>query len=65
MFSFSGIKKWHVVLFLACLLSIHSKSESRDTIFVSEYGCTPNTYENCVAQIQKAINDCKKYKAKV
>lgn len=65
MFSFSGIKKWHVVLFLACLLSIHSKSESRDTIFVSEYGCTPNTYENCVVQIQKAINDCKKYKAKV
>ena len=30
-----------------------------DTVYVSEFGVHPYTYENCVAQIQSAINACK------
>lgn len=52
-----------VVLALLVVSSVKGQS-SRDTVYVSDY-VKPNTYENCVEGIQKAIDVCRNRGAKV
>ena len=52
-------------LLLALLIVSSVKGQSsRDTVYVSDY-VKPNTYENCVEDIQKAIDVCRNRGAKV
>lgn len=52
-----------VISALLVISSVKGQS-SRDTVYVSDY-VKPNTYENCVEGIQKAIDVCKNRGAKV
>lgn len=42
-----------------------SHAQSVDTIYVSDFGVKPYSYENCVVQLQTAIEACKRQGAKV
>lgn len=42
-----------------------TQAQQRDTIFVSDFGVTPYSYENNVEKLQAAIRACKQQKAKV
>ena len=37
----------------------------KDTIFVADYGVTPDTYENQTERLEAAIADCKQFNSKV
>ncbi len=52
-----------VISALLVISSVKGQS-SRDTVYVSDY-VKPNTYENCVEGVQKAIDVCKNRGAKV
>ena len=52
-----------VISALLVISSVKGQS-SRDTVYVSDY-VKPNTYENCVEDIQKAIDVCRNRGAKV
>lgn len=41
------------------------RGESKDTVYISDFGIRPYSYENCVDKLQAAINKCKRTHAKV
>lgn len=55
-----------VILTFACmLLWITGKAQQKDTVFVSDFGARPYSYENCVTKLQAVIAECKRTDAKV
>jgi hypothetical protein len=59
------MKKKTLLYILAILLVQISKAQSSDTIFITDFGVKPYSYENSVTQIQAAIEACKQKGAKV
>ena len=57
------MKKKTLLYILAILLVQISKAQSSDTIFITDFGVKPYSYENSVTQI--AIEACKQKGAKV
>lgn len=55
------------ILLLLILLGIifPAKAQQQDTIYVSDFGVKPYSYENSVDKLQTAIRACKQQKAKV
>lgn len=47
------------------LFAAHAGANRIDTVYVSDFGVLPNTYENAVTGLQEAINACKQTGAKV
>ena len=60
------MKKYYLSLFLMCFLSASPLfATQKDTIFVADYGVTPDTYENQTERLEAAIADCKRFNSKV
>ncbi len=51
--------KTHCFLTLLLIYTLSASAERRDTIYVSDFGVKPYTYENCVEKLQLAIKACK------
>lgn len=55
-----------ILLCFLCVFSVHlSKAQYTDTIYISDFGLKPYSYENCVVQLQAAIEACKQKGARV
>ncbi len=60
------MKRYYLSLFLMCFLSASPLfATQKDTIFVADYGVTPDTYENQTERLEAAIADCKRFNSKV
>ena len=60
------MKRYYLSLFLLCFLSASPLfATQKDTIFVADYGVTPDTYENQTERLEAAIADCKRFNSKV
>ena len=59
-----SIERILLCLFFAFLVHL-SKAQCTDTIYISDFGLKPYSYENSVAQLQAAIEACKQKGAKV
>lgn len=58
--------KTPVILILACLMACNVKArQQKDTVYVSDFGAQPYSFENCVTKLQAAIAHCKQSGAKV
>lgn len=58
--------KTPITLALICLLTSGTvTAQSKDTIFVDDFGARPYSYENSVTKLQAAIEECKRTGAKV
>ena len=53
-----------VISFLL-LASASMQARQQDTVFVSDYGIRPYTYENQTGRLRAVIDDCKRLNAKV
>ncbi len=53
------------ILFLCLACVMQAQTQQKDTLFVSDYGIYPYSYENQTGRMQSVIDDCKKFKAKV
>lgn len=53
------------IMLFFCLCSFCQVSGHNDTVRVTDFGAKPYTYENCVVQLQTAIQTCKATGAKV
>lgn len=53
-----SIERILLCLFFAFLVHL-SKAQCTDTIYISDFGLKPYSYENSVAQLQAAIEACK------
>lgn len=51
--------------FLAWACGVQAQTQPKDTLFVSDYGIRPYSYENQTVRMQTVIDDCKKFKTKV
>ena len=59
------MKKYLHILSAFSLLCATAYAQQKDTIYITDFGATPYSYENCVTQIQAAIDECKRTGAKV
>ena len=59
------MKKYLHILSAFPLLCATAYAQQKDTIYITDFGATPYSYENCVTQIQAAIDECKRTGAKV
>lgn len=59
------MKKYLHILSACFLFYAAAHAQQKDTVYVTDFGAVPYSYENCVTQIQAAINECKRTGAKV
>ena len=52
-------------IFFLLLASASMQARQQDTVFVSDYGIRPYTYENQTGRLRAVIDDCKRLNAKV
>lgn len=52
-------------IFFLLLASAGMQARQQDTVFVSDYGIRPYTYENQTERLRAVIDDCKRLNAKV
>lgn len=57
------IRQTFLLFFLWAFASL--QAQQKDTVYVSDYGIRPYTYENQTQRMRTVIDDCKKLKAKV
>lgn len=55
----------YFLLLCFILFACYVKANRIDTVYVSDFGVLPNTYENVVTGLQEAIRACKQTGAKV
>lgn len=58
------MKRYKLLLTLFFTFLSKGSLQAQDTVYVKDF-IQPNTYKNCVEEIQKAINTCKQRGAKV
>ena len=46
-------------------VTLSAQAALHDTLFVADYGVTPDTYENQTERLEAAIADCKRFNSKV
>ena len=59
------MKKYLHILPACFLFYAAAHAQQKDTVYVTDFGAVPYSYENCVTQIQAAIDECKRTGAKV
>lgn len=60
------MKAYLSFIFFLCLACVmRAQTQQKDTLFVSDYGIHPYSYENQTERMQSVIEDCKKFKTKV
>ena len=59
------MKKYLHILPACFLFYAAAHAQQKDTVYVTDFGALPYSYENCVTQIQAAIDECKRTGAKV
>ena len=59
------MKKYLHILPACFLFYAAAHAQQKDTFYVTDFGAVPYSYENCVTQIQAAIDECKRTGAKV
>lgn len=59
------MKKYLHILPACFLFYAAAHAQQKDTVYVTDFGAVPYSYENCVTQIQVAIDECKRTGAKV
>lgn len=48
-----------IAIFSLLLASVSMQARQQDTVFVSDYGIRPYTYENQTGRLRAVIDDCK------
>lgn len=57
--------KKHYFSLLCLFIFSTAYAQQKDTVYVANFGAKPNSYENCVKQLQAAIDECRQTEAKV
>lgn len=59
------MKSKHVLILFLLICPLGMVAQPKDTVYVSDFGAKPYTYENCVKKVQAAVDECKRTGAKV